>query len=81
MDEMAFLLRAYSQECKDLCKENFNKCCEMKSVINVYKFEISLSCENNVVGFSFYISANNYPGIIQLYENKYTPPFKLNQVE
>ena len=78
---MAFLLRAYSQECKDLCKENFNKCCKMENVTNVYKFEISLSCENNVVGFSFYISANNYPEIIQLYENKYTPPFKLNQVE
>ena len=80
---MSFSLRAYSQECKDLCKENFNKreCCEMENVTNVYKFEISLSCENDVVGFSFYISANNYPGIIQLCENKYTPPFKLNQVE
>ena len=64
MGAMSFSLRAYSQECKDLCKENFNKreCCEMENVTNVYKFEISLSCENNVVGFSFYIGANNYPG-------------------
>ena len=73
MVAMALVLCAYSQEHEETLYNR--QICDKTSLSDVYKFSINLSCENNVVEFSFNISANGDTEtvIVEPYENQYTP--------
>ena len=73
MVAMALVLCAYSQECEETLYNR--QICDKTSLSDVYKFSINLSCENNVVDFSFNICANGDTEtvIVEPYENQYTP--------
>ena len=73
MVAMVLVLSAYSQEHKET---SYNRqIYEKTRLADVYKLSINLSCENNVVDFSFNISANGDTEtvIVLPYKNQFTP--------
>ena len=73
MVAMALVLCAYSQECKETFYNR--QICDKTSLSDVYKFSINLSCENNVVDFSFNISDDVHTEMVIIvpYKNQYIP--------